>query len=127
MTERQISLRVGRSLREVHPRLEELKSFGVVSIAPSGALYCRRMARETHISEVRRAAAKSRADRADRAADGRFAGSDDTSIAGGLIQQNSQQRIKRNRPLRIRLRIRFQLLQILCSSAMSGAAAVLNW
>jgi hypothetical protein len=74
MTEKQISLRIGRSLREVKPILAELKSFGVFSIAPSGALYCRRMARESHVSEVRRAAAKSRADKASRAADGTFAG-----------------------------------------------------
>ena len=74
MTEKQISLRIGRSLREVKPILAELKSFGVFSIAPSGALYCRRMARESHVSEVRRAAAKSRADKAARAADGTFAG-----------------------------------------------------
>jgi len=73
LTEKQISLRIGRSLKEVGPLLAELKSYGVFSVTPSGALYCRRMARETHISEVRRAAAKSRADKAARAADGTFA------------------------------------------------------
>jgi hypothetical protein len=72
MTEKQISLRIGRSLKEVRPLLAELKSFGVFSVTPSGALYCRRMARETHISEVRRAAAKSRADKSARAVDGSF-------------------------------------------------------
>jgi hypothetical protein len=74
MTEKQISLRIGRSIKEVRPLLAELKSFGVFSVTPSGTLYCRRMARETHISEVRRAAAKSRADKAARAEDGSFVG-----------------------------------------------------
>ena len=82
MTERQISLRIGRGVKEVRPLLAELKSFGVFSVTLSGALYCRRMARETHISEVRRAAAKSRADKAARAADGTFAG-DATGMGDG--------------------------------------------
>ncbi|SPF45534.1 hypothetical protein SBA4_3390023 [Candidatus Sulfopaludibacter sp. SbA4] len=82
MTEKQISLRIGRSIKEVRPLLGELKSFGVFSVTPSGALYCRRMARETHISEVRRAAAKSRADKAARAANGTFAG-DVTGMGDG--------------------------------------------
>jgi len=66
LSEKQISLRIGRTVREIRPRIAELKNLGIVSITPSGALYCRRMARETHISEVRRAAAKSRADKATR-------------------------------------------------------------
>src|ERR1035441_4111747 len=36
MTEKQISLRIGRSLREVKPILAELKSFGVFSVTPVG-------------------------------------------------------------------------------------------
>ena len=90
MTERQICLRVGRTLREVVPLLQELKTFSVFSVATSGALYCRRMARETHISEVRRAAAKSRADRANRAADGSFARVVDPVLDGILNQQKNQ-------------------------------------
>jgi hypothetical protein len=90
MTDQQICLRVGRSVREVRPLLQELKSFSVFSVAPSGALYCRRMARETHISEVRRSAAKSRADRADRAVDGSFARSFAPMVDGTLNQQNRQ-------------------------------------
>lgn len=82
MTDKQIALRVGRSVREVRPLIEELKNFGVFSVTPSGALYCRRMARETYISEVRRAAAKSRAYKAARAADGAFV-EDVAGIVGG--------------------------------------------
>jgi len=91
MTEAQIALRVGRSIREVRPRLEELENYNVFSRSPTGAIYCRRMARETHISSVRRAAAKSRATRAERESDGTFAGRISGTAVDGLIQHNSLQ------------------------------------
>ncbi|MGD0500719.1 MAG: hypothetical protein ABSC23_20060 [Bryobacteraceae bacterium] len=91
MTERQIALRVGRNLREVRPLLQELESFAVFSRTPEGTVFSRRMARETHISSVRRAAAKSRADKASRAANGTFAGTFDPTVEPVLIQQNNHQ------------------------------------
>lgn len=89
MTEAQIALRVGRSVREVRPHLQSLKNFGVFSIAPSGAIYCRRMARESETSKARSAAAKSRADRAIRAADGTFAAGNDRRFAGDFAGANA--------------------------------------
>jgi DNA-binding GntR family transcriptional regulator len=91
MTERQIALRVGRSLREVRPLLQELESYAVFSRTPQGTVFSRRMARETDISSIRRAAAKSRADKASRAANGTFAGPFDPTVKPDLIQQNTEQ------------------------------------
>lgn len=90
MTEAQIALRAGRSLREIRPLIRELENFAVFSRTPAGAVYCRRMARETHISSVRSAAAKSRADKAHRAVDGTFANASFGALDGDLHQQNSQ-------------------------------------
>jgi hypothetical protein len=109
MNEKQIALRVGRSVREVSPLLRELKNYSVFSITPLGVVYCRRMARETYISEVRRAAAKSRADRASRAVDGTFAGGFDPTVYRDLSSKTPTNWKAIYRPFRFRFRFRIHL------------------
>lgn len=74
MLESDIVARVGKSPKEVKACLEEMGRIGTFSRDSRGCIYSRRMARDTHISEVRRAAAKSRAATSKRAADGSFIG-----------------------------------------------------
>lgn len=69
-----IAARVGKSKREVEKSLVEMARIGIYSLDERKCYYCRRMARDTHISTVRRAAAKSRMETSKRAADGSFAG-----------------------------------------------------
>ena len=69
-----IAAKVGRSKSEVKRCLEEMERFGIFSRDDRGCIYSRRMARDTHISEVRKAAAKSRHETEKRAANGQFAG-----------------------------------------------------
>lgn len=73
MSGRDIAVKVGKSIREVNKVLNELEHVGVFSIDDRGCYFCRRMAREKSISESRRAAAKSRWDKAKGAAVGDFA------------------------------------------------------
>jgi hypothetical protein len=75
MSKWDIASRAGKTIRETEKCLEEMKRVGTYSLDGRGCIYCRRMARETHISEVRRVAAKVRSDASIRAADGSFAGS----------------------------------------------------
>lgn len=67
-----ISNRAGRSARRIQNCLDEMERLGIFSRDDRGCIYSRRMARDTHISEVRRAAAKSRHDTEIRAANGKF-------------------------------------------------------
>ncbi len=98
MTIKHIALRAGKPLKQVTALVSELRSLGVFSETPTGTLYSRRMARETHISEVRSAAAKSRANKAQRAVNGTFKPDTGTefagSIAGVLVEDLHQQNIQ---------------------------------
>jgi hypothetical protein len=69
-----IAAKVGRSKNEVKRCLAEMERYGIFSRDERGCIYSRRMARDTHISEVRKAAANSRHDTEKRAANGQFAG-----------------------------------------------------
>jgi hypothetical protein len=55
-----IAAKVGKPLKEVNVALQSLERIGVFSRDDRGCIYCRRMIRETHISEVRKAAANER-------------------------------------------------------------------
>jgi hypothetical protein len=72
-----IAAKVGKASREVEKCLSEMARIGTYSIDDRRCYYCRRMARDTHISTVRKAAAKSRMETSKRAADGSFAGNFD--------------------------------------------------
>lgn len=74
MTSVDIASKVGKQPRDIEKCLSEMARVGTYSKDERGCLYCRRMARETHISSVRKAAAKSRMESSKRAADGSFAG-----------------------------------------------------
>ncbi len=74
MVEQDIASKVGKPAREVRAALEEMARVGLYSQDDRGCIYSRRMAREYHISEVRRAAANRRMEASKRAADGKFAG-----------------------------------------------------
>ena len=69
-----IAARVGKPAKEVIAALSEMRRVGTFSEDERGCVFCRRMARDTHISTVRKAAAKSRAEKANRASNGSFAG-----------------------------------------------------
>lgn len=74
MTDEDIAAKVGKPIVRVRTALQELDHYGVFSRDSRGCIYSRRMAREFHISEVRRAAARSRLESSKRAANGTFAG-----------------------------------------------------
>lgn len=87
MEVRDVAARVGKSPKEVERSIAEMERIGTFSRDGRGCIYCRRMARDTHISDVRRQAAKSRMDSAKRAADGTFAG----DFAGAKQASKSEQ------------------------------------
>lgn len=60
MTECDIAARAGKPLREIQKAIAEMERIGIFSRDERGCIYSRRMARDTHISEVRRAAAMKR-------------------------------------------------------------------
>ena len=66
--------RIGKPTSQVRVALAELDRIGVFSMDARGCLYSRRMARDTHISTVRRDAANSRLAASRRAENGTFAG-----------------------------------------------------
>lgn len=74
MTELDIAHRVGKPIKEVRPALDAMRRLGTFSEDARGCIFSRRMARDTHISEVRRQAASKRASIIERAKDGTFAG-----------------------------------------------------
>lgn len=73
MTELDIAHRVGKPIKEVRAGLDALRRMGTFSEDTRGCIFSRRMARDTHISEVRRQAALKRAKAVERAKDGSFA------------------------------------------------------
>lgn len=73
MSTEDISARIGKAVREVKQVISIMERIGVFSRDDRGCIYCRRMSRETHISVVRREAAKARAEAASRSFAGRFA------------------------------------------------------
>ena len=73
MTELDIAHRVGRPIKEVRPALDAMRRLGTFSEDSRGCIFSRRMARDTHISEVRKQAASKRASVIERAKDGTFA------------------------------------------------------
>jgi hypothetical protein len=74
MTKWDIASRVGKTVREIERCIMEMERIGTFSTDARGCIYSRRMARDTHISEVRREAAKHRLEASKRAAGGTFAG-----------------------------------------------------
>lgn len=98
MTDKYISLKVGKPLKQITKLVSELRSLGVFAESSNGTIYCRRMARETNISAARSVAAKSRALKAKRAEDGSFISesAEDTAsgfageVSGNLHQQKTQ-------------------------------------
>jgi hypothetical protein len=74
MSNADIAARVGKPQKEVDKAVIEMERVGIFSRDDRACIYSRRMARDTHISEVRRAAAKARLDSAKRAANGSFVG-----------------------------------------------------
>jgi hypothetical protein len=60
MTPTDIAARVGRPLLEISKCLKEMERVGIFSRDERGCIYCRRMVRESRISEVRRRAAEAR-------------------------------------------------------------------
>ena len=72
MTFGDIAARAGKSLGEVKKLLIEMARVGTYSVDERGCIFSRRMARDTHISEVRRAAANRRHETENRAASGKF-------------------------------------------------------
>lgn len=83
-----ISARAGKLHREVDGCLREMERIGVYSRDDRGCLYCRRMARDSHISTVRKQAATARLLAAQRAADGKFAGNFAPANTPAKVQQN---------------------------------------
>ena len=69
-----IAAKVGRPNSSVLACLVEMERLSVFSRDDRGCIYSRRMARDTHISNVRREAAKARHETEKRAANGQFAG-----------------------------------------------------
>jgi hypothetical protein len=67
-----IAAKVGRPNTSVQRCLDEMERLGIFSKDERGCVYSRRMARDTHISSVRREAAKARHDTEKRAASGQF-------------------------------------------------------
>lgn len=67
-----IAAKVGRTNQSVATCISEMERVGTFSRDDRGCLYSRRMARDTHISNVRREAAKSRHETEKRAASGQF-------------------------------------------------------
>lgn len=82
-----IASKVGKSLAVVQKLIDEMERVGIFSRDDRGCIYCRRMARDTHISTVRRAAANSRMETSKRAANGSFAG----CFAGAKDQAKEEQ------------------------------------
>jgi len=74
MTEADIAAKVGKSAREVERAILDMERIGTFSRNARGCIFSRRMARDIHISDVRRKAANARLTAAKRAADGTFAG-----------------------------------------------------
>lgn len=72
MTDLDIAHRVGKPIKEVRAAIEAMRRLGTFSEDARGCIFSRRMARDTHISEVRRQAAEKRARTISRAADGSF-------------------------------------------------------
>jgi hypothetical protein len=72
MTHEDIAARVGRPLREVSSALAEMERIGLFSRDARGCIYCRRMSKDTRISEARRHAAEVRMQAAQRDEEGRF-------------------------------------------------------
>jgi len=72
MTDLDIAHRVGKPIKEVRAAIDAMRRLGTFSVDSRGCIFSRRMARDTHISEVRRQAAIRRAETARRAADGSF-------------------------------------------------------
>lgn len=72
MTFGDVANRVGKTLPEVKRALVEMARVGIFTVDSRGCIFCRRMARDTHISNVRRAAAASRKCTEKRAANGEF-------------------------------------------------------
>ena len=98
MTNDDISSRSGKPLKEVEKALFEMRRIGIYSVDDRGAIFCRRMAREDHISKVRRDAAMSRLQRSVRSSSGAFApslpdvcSSDAGDFAGAKPSSKSQQ------------------------------------
>ena len=83
-----IAAKVGKSEAAVNKLLGEMERVGIYSRDDRGCVYSRRMARDTHISIVRSAAAKSRLDKSKRAADGSFAGDFDPANGPAKSKQN---------------------------------------
>ncbi len=77
MTELDIAHRAGKPIKEVRAALEAMRRLGTFSEDARRCIFSRRMARDTHISEVRRQAALKRASVIDRAKDGKFAPAND--------------------------------------------------
>ena len=67
-----IALRVGRSCGKVAKCIDEMERLGIFSRDERGCIYSRRMARDTHISKVRREAALARQGASKRAENGSF-------------------------------------------------------
>jgi hypothetical protein len=72
MTEEDIAAKIGKPLEEVSRCLAEMKRHGVFSMDERECIYNRRMVKDTDISKKRAAAAKARAESADRNGDGEF-------------------------------------------------------
>ena len=99
MTLDDIAARVGKKKPEVTKAIDEMEHIGIFSRDDRGCIYCRRMARDTHISSVRSAAAKSRADTAARAANGKFAGNvypPLLKLAGGFVPPKQPPKTQQN-------------------------------
>lgn len=95
MTSGDIAAKVGKPVREIERAIAEMERVGTFSRDPRGCIYSRRMARETHISVVRREAALSRASSAKRAADGSFAGDFDPANEPAKTEQKPMHRVQR--------------------------------
>ena len=75
MSTREIAAKIGKTGKQISRCLDEMEHVSIFNRDSRNCIYCRRMARETEISEIRRNAAHSRLTRAKRAEDGTFVGS----------------------------------------------------
>lgn len=88
MTDEDIAHRCGKAVKTVTKILAEMSRVGILTRDFYGTIFCRRMARDSHISEVRRDAANKRLAAAQRAANGTFAGDFAPANGPAKRQQN---------------------------------------